>query len=319
MKRIEDLTPHLDPDLVPMFSATPRPTGPLDVDAKRTQMRQIMKMIGGDIESSPDIVISDLEVPAVHPSRKVLVRVFAPKDRKSSVVLAWIHGGGFFSGHHEDEGLIVIPWIREIGCTVVSIGYRQPPEAPFPAAPDDCFAALDWMASDAAPLGFKPSKLAIGGISAGGCLAAATALRWRDEGRPALCFQLLLIPAFDNKQESASMQQLVDPRIWNRQSGLAAWEMYIGPDFEGDISPYAAPARAKDLSGLPPTFMEVAGMDTLRDEAIAYAQRLMIAGVSTELRVYPGAYHASTFFQPKAGVSQRAQRDILEALKRALA
>jgi len=151
-----------------------------------------------------------------------------------------------------------------------------------------------------------------------GLLAAATALRARDEQGPALCFQLLLVPCMDSRSDTPSMHEIEDNRTWRRSANLAAWQMYAGPGFLGELPPYAAPGRARDLSGLPPAYVEVAEIDPLRDEAIDYASRLMRAGVRTELHVYPGAYHASTYYQPQAGVSRRAAQDTVQALKRAL-
>jgi acetyl esterase/lipase len=290
----------------------------VDVAALREHLHQAICALSVNIQPGEDVLVQDLQVPASAAAPAVPLRVYTPRQRKSDRVLLWIHGGGFFAGHHEDEGFVAIPWVRQIGCTVVSVGYRRPPEAQHPAAIDDCYAALQWLAASPCPLGFEPGKIAVGGISAGGCLAAATALKARDSGGPKLCFQLLLVPALDNRSSTPSMLELQDSRCWNRSSNLAAWAMYVGAGSGGDVSPYAAPARAKDLAGLPPVYMEVAEMDPLRDEAIEYASRLMRAGVPTELHVFPGAYHGSTYFQAAAGISRRAAAESLAALQRAL-
>ena len=311
-----DISSRLDAELTPGFSAQPAPQGPPSVTASRQRLRQAIQALSAAVTPGEDVVVTDMKMPG---SPAVPVRVFAPRQRRSGAVLMWIHGGGFIAGEHEDDGLFAIPLVRELGCTVASVGYRKPPESPYPAATDDCYAALRWLAGPTLPLGFVPDKLAVGGISAGGCLAAATALRARDEKGPALCFQLLLIPVIDNRHATPSMDEVRDPRCWNRNSSLAAWEMYLGKDFLGEVPPYASPARAKDLSGLPPAYVDVAEVDVLRDEAIDYAARLMQAGVRTELHVYPGAYHGSAYFQPYAGISQRSRADTAAALKRAFA
>jgi len=270
------------------------------------------------IPAGEPVTIQDVEIPADFPVRSIPVRIYRPSTEASEAVFVWLHGGGFLAGHHEMEDIVAIPWVRAVGCTIVSVGYRLAPEHPFPAAVEDCYAALCWAADPKAPLGIKARKLAIGGLSAGGCLAAATALMARDKGGPVPCFQMLLIPAFDNRNEMPSTHEFMDRKIWNRTKSLWAWEMYAGPDFLGDISPYAAPARAADLSALPPCYMEVAELDLLRDEAIEYARRLMQAGVRTELHVYPGTCHGSTLAQPNAAVSKRAFADATAALARAL-
>lgn len=319
MAALEDITSRLDPELVPLFSATPRPAGGIDVAANRKRLRDACAILLTRIPKGDDVLTEDITIPGVAGAPDIPLRIFRPADRKTNHVLLWMHGGGFFAGHHEDEGIVAIEWVRAMGCTIVSVGYRMTPEHQHPAAVNDCHATLRWVASGDPKLGFKPEKIAIGGISAGGCLAAATALKARDEGGPQPCFQLLLIPALDDRNETPSHLEFMDTRSWNRISGVAAWKMYLGNEVDDATLPYAAPARASSLHGLPPAYLEVAEADPLRDEAIAYASRLMQSGVTTELHVYPGAYHGSTFFQPQAAVSQRARNDATRALQKAFA
>ena len=315
LKRVTDLTPLLDPELVEAFRTLPNRGGPIDAPARRVLSRQFAALLRARLPPTDDLSITD------HVADGVPVRVIAPRERPDQArrrsVLLWMHGGGFFTGHHEDEDLITAPWVRELGITAVSVGYRLAPEHPHPAASDDCFAALKWLASGAAPLGFVPERIAVGGISAGGALAAATALRARDQGGPRLVLQLLLVPCTDNRSHLPSMLTLDDPRSWHRDANVQAWRMYAGGD--GEVSPYAAPNRAADLANLPPAYFEVAGADPLRDEAIAYATRLMQAGVPTELHVFPGAAHGSTYVLPAAKVSARARAEALQVLRTALA
>ncbi|MES2490960.1 MAG: alpha/beta hydrolase [Pseudomonadota bacterium] len=318
MAALEDITSRLDPELVPMFSVIPKPAGAPDVAAGRKRLRDICALLLMRIPKGDDVLIEDITIPGTAEAPAIPLRIFRPANRKTDNVLLWMHGGGFFAGHHEDEGIVAIEWVRAIGCTIVSVGYRMAPEHQHPAAVNDCHAALRWVASGDPLLSFTPAKIAIGGISAGGCLAAATALKARDEGGPQPCFQLLLIPALDDRNETPSFLEFMDTRTWNRNAGLAAWKIYLGPNVIDETLPYAAPARASNLSDLPPCYMEVAEIDPLRDEAISYATRLMQAGVKTELHVYPGAYHGSTFFQPQATVSQRALFDATRALQAAL-
>ena len=173
---------------------------------------------------------------------------------------------------------------------MVSVDYRLAPEHPFPAPLEDCYAALVWVAEHAAELGVDPDRIAVGGESAGGGLAAGVALLARDRGGPSLCLQLLSIPELDDRMDSESMRTLGAQAIpvTTLANGEISWDSYLGAGVRGtdQVSPYAAPARATDLTGLPPALVTAYELDALRDEDIAYAQRLMSAGVPTELHVY---------------------------------
>ncbi len=317
MEPVNDIVPLLDPELAQAVAALPvPPPGGLEVATRRALARQFAANYRAAMPMLGDLRIEDREVPAGADRPAVAVRVIAPAIRRSDAVVLWIHGGGFSSGHHEDEDIVTGPWVQAIGCTVVSVGYRMAPEHAHPAASDDCYAALEWVTSTANPLGFAPSSIIVGGISAGAALAAATALRARDAGGPEICFQLLLVPCADNRSNSPSMLALNDTRQWHRAANIKAWNIYAGGD--GPISEYAAPGRAEDLSGLPPAYIEIAGVDPLRDEGIEYGKCLMQAGVSVELHVFPGAFHASTYLLPNAGVSARARAEALDALQRAI-
>lgn len=318
---LDDLTPRLDPEVAAVFRVMPKPSAGSDEDMAtlRAAMGAMVEMLRKGLPPGEPVDVQDLLVPAEGDRPAVPLRVFRPLQGATQGVLLWIHGGGFRRGHHEYEDLVALKWVRETRCTVVSVGYRLTPEHRHPAAIEDCYAALCWIAGAEAPLGFTPRKLAVGGMSAGGCLAAATALMARDRGGPSLCFQMLLIPALDNRHQTHSSHEIADPRSWNRTSSLAAWVEYGGPDFLEETSPYLAPARAGDLRGLPPCFVDVAEVDNLRDEGIEYAMRLMQAGVRTELHVFPGTCHGSMVAVPGAAVSQRAMAAATAALGIALA
>ncbi|MDX3229929.1 alpha/beta hydrolase [Streptomyces sp. ME19-01-6] len=170
------------------------------------------------------------------------------------------------------------------------------PEHPFPAGLEDSYAALVWTAGHAAELDIDPARLAIGGDSAGGGLATALALMARDRGGPALCFQYLGVPMLDDRMETASMRVFTDTPVWNRPIAEICWSHYLGGEGRRggpEVPEYAAPARVADLSGLPPAFVYVCEFDPLRDEGMSYAQRLVQAGVTTELHLYPGTFHGS--------------------------
>ena len=168
-------------------------------------------------------------------------------------------------------------------------------------------------------MGVEPARIAIGGASAGGGLSAALALYNRDHGGPDLAFQLLIYPMIDDWHDTPSGHAITHPTVWNRELSLKAWKMYLGAEYGSDrVSPYAAAARARDLSGLPPALVTVGMLDLFRDENINYAQRLMAAGVPTALQVYPGMYHGAEMSVMDAAVSKRMRTAYRDALRRAI-
>jgi acetyl esterase/lipase len=199
---------------------------------------------------------------------------------------------------------------------VASVEYRLAPEYPFPAPVEDCYAGLRWTAEHAAELGIDPDRLALYGGSAGGGLAIATAMIARDRGGPALRFLMPIYPMVDDRNETESSHEITDIGIWDRAANIEAWAWYLGGK---EADEYAAPARAEDLAGLPPAFIDVGTVDMFRDEDIAFAQRLMAAGVPTELHVHPGSYHAAETFAADAALSRRTWALRVDALRRALA
>jgi len=224
---------------------------------------------------------------------------------------------GFLRTAAAAGGCLVVPGWGNAGPaeqTAESPSGQVPSDGPAPL--DDCYDALTWTANNAETLAIDPERIAVGGLSAGGALAAGLALRARDDGRPQPCFQLLVIPCIDDRHQTPSSRDVTDNRLWNRKLSLKAWEAYLGK-YAGEPPIYAAPGRAKDLKGLPPAFVSVEDNDLLRDEGIGYGQRLMQADVTTELHVYPGTFHGSLMFE-EPDVSRRHRRDMLAALKRAL-
>lgn|SRR5690606_3698700 len=254
--------------------------------------------------------IEDRLVPA---EVDVPVRIYRPRDARGAIV--WMHGGGWVMGDLETEH----PWAARLaessGAVVVSVGYRLAPENPFPAALDDCYAVLGWAVEHATELGADPGRVAVGGHSAGGGLAAGIALRARDEQGPPICFQLLNQPGLDDRQETWSARTFTDTPWMNRDKVTAAWRHYLG---SAPASPYAAPARADDLSGLPPAYIASAELCPSRDEDIEYALRLLRAGVSVELHQWAGTFHGSQAIL-SVEVSQRQIAELAAVLRRALA
>lgn len=231
-----------------------------------------------------------------------------------------IHGGGYVTG---DAGSMA-PAHRllalSLGCVIVSVDYRLAPETVAPGAVEDCYAALAWLVGEAVALGVDPARIGVMGESAGGGLAAALALLVRDRGEYALAFQHLIYPMLDDRTCTTD-----DPNpyagefIWSPSKNRFGWSSLLGGEPGGpDVSIYAAPARASDLAGLPPTFIAVGALDLFVDEDIEFARRLIRSGVPTELHVYAGAFHGF-HFDPAAEVTLKAQADSGAALVRALA
>ena len=241
----------------------------------------------GEIELS-DAVVRSEHVVSSDPS--VVVRVHRPVGVDDALpCLFSIHGGGYVGGSHDMDDASFDQLCPDLGIVGVSVEYRLAPDDPYPAAIDDCEAALRWTFAHADELGIDPDRVGITGVSAGGGLCAALGLRARDAGIP-VRFQLLDCPMLDDRMTTPS-SQLDGLAIWSKVSNAYGWSSYLGVLHGGDVPADAAPARADDLAGLPPSYVCVGGADGFRDEDIDYAQRLMAAGVDTELHVYPGVPH----------------------------
>jgi acetyl esterase/lipase len=311
------MTYAYDPELAAVVAVLPQ-LDISDIPAARAEMLAMREQMPPFVK--PDtITIQKRAVPGPPGDPDIEVAIFRPVELAANPpALYWIHGGGFVLGDVDGDMEVPSQFADKLGAIVVSVEYRLAPEHPFPAPVEDCYAGLVWMSEHAADLGFDPRKLAIGGLSAGGGLAAAVALMARDRGGPSLCFQLLDIPEVDDRLSTSSMKQFTDTPLWNHRNAVLSWEAYLGPN-HGETSPYAAPARAADLSGLPPAYVVTCEFDPLRDEGIEYAQRLIQAGIATELHHYPGTFHGSSGAGAGTAISTRMVNDRLAALGRAFA
>lgn len=317
-----DLTQVYDPELVAALQAFPVEDIIAwdNLLATRELAAQMFEALAASSPASSYVVKENRLVPGPQGAPEVPVRVYRPADSTGTLPgLLWIHGGGYVLGSIQQDDLMMQHIVEAVGCLVVSVEYRLAPENPFPAPVDDCYAALKWMAAHAAELGVDPARLAVGGASAGGGLAAGLVLLACDRGEVPVAFQLLIYPMIDDRDTTASSEAFADAPIWNRQANQNGWRAYVGDAVGGaDVSPYAAAARAADLSKLPPTYIAVGSSEVFLDEDVEYARRLAHAGVPVELHVYPRAFHGWDAFAPTSAVAQRFVADRDQALKRAL-
>jgi acetyl esterase/lipase len=263
--------------------------------------------------------VSERSVPGPEGAPEISLLICQPTAATTAVpALYFIHGGGMIMGSNRAEGTTdVLAAAAALGVAVVSVDYRLAPEHPHPAPVEDCYAGLVWTVEHADELGIDPNRVIVSGASAGGGLAAATALLARDRGGPALIGQLLHCPMLDDRNTSFSARQMAGLGIWDIGYNRVGWAALLGDAAGGpDVSPYAAPARATDLSGLPPAFIDVGSAETFRDEAVEYASRIWQAGGSAELHVWPGGFHGFSLLAPQAAISQTAKDAVLPWLRR---
>ena len=249
---------------------------------------------------------------------EVPVRIYSPEGRGPFPVLCWFHGGGWVVGDLETADATARELTIGAGCVVVSVDYRLAPEAKFPIPFNDCYAATEWTAQNASVINVDPSRLAVGGDSAGGNLAAAVSLAARDRGGPSLAFQLLVYPVTAWDLDTDSYRQNAQGYLLTTEAMKWYWNHYLRDDADAS-NPYAAPLAAKDLTGLPPALVITAEFDPLRDDGEAYAQRLQVGGVSTTCTRYDGMIHG---FFGMASVLDKGRRAVSEAsasLKQAFA
>ncbi|WP_238007490.1 alpha/beta hydrolase [Dactylosporangium sp. AC04546] len=253
-----------------------------------------------------DIAWHDVTI-AGHNGDDILVSVYHRKGRDAPAAgIYHVHGGGMVMGDRSLGVSLFADQIERGDAVVVSVEYRLAPEHPDPYPVEDCYAGLVWTAEHATELGIDPARLMIAGGSAGGGLAAGVALLSRDRGGPALFAQLLMCPMLDDRDDTVSTRQ-IETGMWNRASNRTGWTALLGDRRGGDdVSIYAAPARATDLSGLPPAYIDCGSAEVFRDEDVAYAQRLWAAGVQAELHVWAGGFHGFEGLAPHAEVSRAA-------------
>lgn len=246
-------------------------------------------------------------------ARRMGALVLSPKRPPHDAPgVLWIHGGGYATGMKEMVFMSrAVDLVERFGAVVVSPGYRLSWRAPYPAALEDCYAALLWLRDHAGSLGVDPSQLMVGGESAGGGLTAALCLLARDRGEVGVAYQMPLYPMIDNLDTESSRDNR--NKVWNTTYNHQAWRFYLRGDARNpDVSPYAAPARAEDLSGLPPAYSFVCTGEPFYCETISYFDRLREAGVDAHVDVYDGLYHAFDMMEPELAESRLARERFCE-------
>ena len=268
--------------------------------------RQLMKITGRKAPRDGE---------TVQVNAGVSVRVFRPNPpHPPTPALLWIHGGGYLVGNAAMGDRMCRQVANQLGVVAASVEYRLTPEHPFPTPLEDCYAALTWLAKQP---GIDPSRIAIGGESAGGGLAAALALLAKERGEFTPVLQVLSYPMLDDRTTTRQDFDQRRLRLWNQNSNRLGWRSYLGQIPEGDVPPLAAPARYEDLSGLPPAWIGVGTNDLFHDEDIAYAARLRDAGVPCTLHLVPGAYHGFDLVERRADIARDFLRSQLTAMETA--
>ncbi len=308
--------PPYDPAMLPAVAqpAAKRPDIPAQefVNRRRVEFAAMMGPAHAAFRADPRVRFEPRTAPG--PLGDIPLEVFrsaeeVPAGRKRPG-LVYIHGGAMYLG--ETMLGLDMDWITDLGAVVITVDYRLAPEHTGTALVDDCYAALLWIGANLSELGIDPERLMLGGGSAGGGLSAGTALMIRDRGGPKLCGLLLECPMLDDRNESVSCRQFVDSGTYTTTMNIFAWGLVLGEKGARDnVSPYVAPGRATDLSGLPETFIDVGSAEPFRDEAVAFASKLWECGSQAELHVWPGGFHGFGLWLPQVDISKisRAARN----------
>ncbi|GAA4667081.1 alpha/beta hydrolase [Streptomyces chumphonensis] len=300
--------PELEPGLAACRGLIERI--PLRADtilANRAHFATLVPPVEAAIGTRP-VVFEHLTVPGPDGAPDLELTILRPRaGARDAPGVYGIHGGGMVLGNRFFGLAGLVEDVVTFGAVAVTVEYRLAPEHPAPAAAEDCYAGLVWFARNAASLGVDPARILVSGASAGGGLSAAVALMARDRGGPPLAGQILDCPMIDDRNTTVSSHQYDGIGIWDRTTNDTGWDALLGPVRGTDaVSPYAAPSRARDLSGLPPAYISVGAAEVFRDEAVDYATRIWATGGQAELQVWAGGYHGFSGFSPDTEVSRAA-------------
>jgi acetyl esterase/lipase len=312
---------RIDPELARALELVPiGPNGFFDLtDIPRA--REVAAASAGVVDDHPLEVTVEEHLVSRPDAPGVPIRLIRPQPGDADrPVLLWFHGGGQVLGSAAQDDAFLKSLSLLIGCAVVAVDYRLAPETRAPGAAEDGLAAYRWVGREAGRLGLDGARIGLAGRSGGGGIAAAVALliRDRDAGTPR--FQSLIYPMLDDRNVTMSSYEITDLGLWDRATNILAWQAILGDRYgSADLSPYAAPARATDLRGLPPTFIAVGDLDCFRDEDLDYANRLRQQRVPVELHLYPGAYHCFDLVAPQSRLAVSLQQSWIAHLIRAFA
>jgi acetyl esterase/lipase len=307
MTEIAAVDPELLGPLPEIMAASPRPLT-LDVLPAR-------RALGAELRPSDEVLSRGGRITVEERSAgEISVLVARPAGVAGPLPgVVYLHGGGMMAGDRRSDLPVVLDWVEQAGVALISVEYRLAPEHPYPAGLDDCHAALSWTFAHADELGLD-GRVVLAGMSAGGGLAAGTALRHRDRGGEELAGLLLIYPMLDDRTVDVPVRP---SDTWSSVSNLTGWTALLGAARGGpEVSPYAAPARATDLSGLPPVFLDVGSADIFLDEDVDFARRIWAAGGRADLHVWAGAYHGFEGLVPDAAISRAARSARVEWLRR---
>jgi acetyl esterase/lipase len=292
---------------------------PEELAARREALRCSWPSIQELLEEL-DVDHSEVRAPSTGEHDDLAFSVLRPRVKPShGDCMFSIHGGGLTRGDRFTWSSMVPRWVAQFGLTIFSVEYRLAPEFPYPASVMDCYRGLLWISENSESLEIDPNRIVLHGASAGGGLAAATALLVRDRGGPRLLGQMLKSPMLDDRNTTLSSQQFTGVPGWNRECNGWAWRAQLGDAAGGSgVSPYAAPARATELSNLPPAFIDVGSAEVFRDEAVNYATGIWRDGGMAELHVWPGGFHGFEEHAPRSLLARASRQSSDRWLERML-
>ena len=310
-----------DPDLVhPEFGRMSNKMPPFSFNRHTLRLFRLLSNLQPKAKIPGDIHVDNVYIQSQDPKHKIRVRIYKPTTMVSPApVLVWMHGGGFLIGKPEMDDPFLVRFAHELRILIVSIDYRTAPEHPFPTPLDDCYTALKWIHAHHQTMGIDPDRIAVGGESAGGGLAATLIQLAHDRNEVKPIFQMLVYPMLDDRSSSRPDLANKEFMTWSQDSNRFGWESYLNqPCGSDNLPPYAAASRREDCTGFPPAWICVGTLDLFYEEDTAYANILKDSGVDCELVVIPGVFHGFDVLGPKAKIVEDFRKSQIAALKKHL-